>query len=61
MEVTPEVDTFFHGGMGNHFLLSSSNDVVNNGEKSEEGRPKLYLVSKTIYKVLVLDSKAHIS
>jgi len=36
MEVTPEVDTFFHGGMGNHFLLSSSNDVVNNGEKSEE-------------------------
>ena len=44
MEVTPEVDTFFHGGMGNHFLLASSNDVVNNGEKSEEGRPKLYLV-----------------
>ena len=54
MEVTPEVDTFFHGGMGNHFLLSSSNDVVNNGEKSEEGRPKLYLVYiKQFYKVFV--------
>ena len=57
MEVTPEVDTFFHGGMGNHFLLSSSNDVVNNGEKSEEGRPKLCLVYKSILRSLSLNPK----
>ena len=57
MEVTPEVDTFFHGGMGNHFLLSSSNDVVNNGEKSEEGKPKLYLVYKTILQRFSLSPK----